>query len=67
MTAPTGLTTLTTHRSAWVVVQARPMTTIPPVHKSPLLTAAGSWLSTVDFAGLPTVSRTIGFRVRPFS
>jgi hypothetical protein len=38
------------------------MATSYTVHKSPSLTAAGSWLSAVVFSLPPTVSRTIGFR-----
>jgi hypothetical protein len=37
---------------------------IRPVQKSPSLTVVESWLSTVVFAGLPTVPGTIRFRVR---
>lgn len=36
----------------------------PLVQKSPSLTVIESWLSTVVFAGLPTVPRTICFQVR---
>jgi hypothetical protein len=56
----TGLTTLTMPTVA-VVVHAR-WRPSDPVQKSPSFPAGESWLSTVVFAGLPTVSRTIGFR-----
>jgi len=45
-----------------VVAHPLPMATICTVQKSPSLTVTESWLSTVVFAGLPTVPGIIGFR-----
>jgi hypothetical protein len=61
MSTQTGLTTLAMP-AVMVVAYVLPMATIRTVHKSPSLTVAGNWLSTVVSGVVPTVSGTIRFR-----